>query len=58
MTGSEIKQYIIDNGVKLWQVAAKVGITDGNFSRRLRKNFTEQETATIKRYVEEIKAGA
>ena len=33
--------------VKLWQVAEQIGITDGNFSRKLRKELPEEEQALI-----------
>ncbi len=56
MSGAEIKAFIISNGLKLWQVAEKIGMNDGNFSRRLRKPFSEQETERIKKAVAELKA--
>ena len=56
MTGAEIKQLIISSGVRCWQVAEHLGITDGNFSRRLRKSFTEEETEHIKVIISKIKA--
>ena len=55
MSGAEIKKTILDNGLKLWQVAYALGITDGNFSRKLRKDFTESETEQIFAIIEELK---
>ena len=52
--GSEIRQYILDNGILLWKVADKLGISDGNFSRKLRHYFTEEEHNKILRAVEEL----
>ena len=52
--GSEVRQYILDNGILLWKVADKLGISDGNFSRKLRHNFTEEEHNKILRAVEEL----
>lgn len=56
MTGSEIKNLIRSSGIKLWQVAAALGMNDGNFSRRLRKPFNEAEVADIKAIVAELSA--
>lgn len=56
MSGAEIKAFIYENGLKLWQVADKIGMQDSNFSRRLRKPFSEQEVIKIKNAVAELKA--
>lgn len=34
-------------GVKLWQIAERLGITDGNFSRKLRKELPEEERERV-----------
>ena len=34
-------------GVKLWQIAEQLGITDGNFSRKLRKELPDEEQERI-----------
>ena len=47
MTGAEIKQLIHKNGLKCWEVAYALGVNDGNFSRKLRKPFDEQQTEQI-----------
>ena len=54
LTNSELKLYAAGKGVKLWQVADKFGITDAAFSRRMRKNFSEDDAAKFKHYVDEI----
>ena len=41
--GSEIRQYILDKGILLWKVADKLGMSDGNFSRKLRHNFSQED---------------
>lgn len=56
MSGQEIKAIILKSGVKCWQVAAELGMTDGNFSRRLRKPFSEAEVAEIKAIIERLGA--
>ena len=52
--GSEIRQYILDNGILLWKVADKLGISDGNFSRKLRHNFSEEDYDKILSAVDEL----
>lgn len=42
------------NGVKLWEVAERVGVTDGNFSRRLRRELPTQEQERIVGLIHEI----
>lgn len=55
MTGTEIKQRILDANLKIWQVAYAFGITDGNFSRRLRKDFSEADTEKVLSIIDELK---
>ena len=54
-TGSEVRKYIVDHGVLLWKVAEKFGLTDSNFSRKLRHSFTNEEYQKIICAVEELK---
>ena len=42
MTGKEVKKMIAESGLKCWQVAEAWGLCDSNFSRRLRKPFSEE----------------
>ena len=57
MTGSEIKQLILSEGVRCWQVAELWGISDGNFSRRLRKPFNADEVKRVKEIIKSLKNG-
>lgn len=43
MNNKELKQIITTNGLYLWQVAEALGITDSTFSRKLRKELTDDE---------------
>ncbi|MGN0648880.1 MAG: hypothetical protein ACI4KM_00440 [Oscillospiraceae bacterium] len=54
MNGADIKKLILDSGVKLWQVAARWGLTDSNFSRRLRRPFNEEDVKRVKGIVAEL----
>lgn len=51
MNGSEIKKLILDSGLRLWQVAERWGINDGNFSRRLRNSFNNKEVERVKEII-------
>ena len=55
LSGAEVKAYILEQGLRLWQVAQKLNINDGNFSRKLRNNFTDDEVKQIKTIVKELK---
>ena len=54
MSGSEVREMIQSAGFKLWQVAALWGINDSNFSRRLRKPFSDEEVERIKAIIAEL----
>lgn len=41
-------------GVKLWQIAERVGMNDGNFSRKLRRELPEDEQQRIIQIIHEI----
>lgn len=43
-------------GVKLWQIADELGITDGNFSRKLRRELPETEKAQIIEIIDRVAA--
>lgn len=55
MTGAEVKQLAKENGVFLWQIAEKLGINDGNFSRKLRKPLSDADTEKVLDAVEQLK---
>ena len=56
MTGTEVKQLAKQNGVYLWQIAEKLGINDGNFSRKLRKPLSDEGTARVLAAIDQLKA--
>ena len=55
-TGLQIKLIILENGLKLWQVAERLNINEGNFSRRLRRPFNDGETQRIFDIIAKIKS--
>lgn len=58
MTNQEIRQTAKKSGVKLWQIADKLGINDGNLSRKLRHELTESERVNILNIIAELAKGA
>jgi predicted XRE-type DNA-binding protein len=55
LKGQDIKQLILDSGLKIWQVAYAFGISDGNFSRKLRKDFSEADTQKVLQIIDKLK---
>lgn len=51
----DIRTEIIRAGLKLWEVAAEYGYTDGNFSRKLRVELPANEKAKIYAIIEKLK---
>ena len=47
MTNTDIKNYAKLKGVKLWRIANEIGVTDSTLSRKLRKEFTDEEKEKI-----------
>lgn len=54
MKNQDIRQAAKENGVKLWEVADRIGLTDGNFSRKLRKELPEEEQKRLISLIEAI----
>lgn len=44
---TDIREAAKQAGVRLWQISDKLGINDGNFSRKLRKELSAEEKAKI-----------
>lgn len=53
-TNKEIRCSIGANGVKYWQVAEALGISESAFSRKLRKELPDDEKKTILAVIEEL----
>ena len=43
------------HGVKLWEIAERLGIADGTFSRRLRRELSSEEQKRILSIIENIR---
>ena len=46
-SNNDIRQHAKTKGVFLWEVAERLNMNDGNFSRKLRKELPENEKAQI-----------
>ena len=55
-TNAEIRNAAKSAGVCLWQIAERVGVNDGNFSRKLRRELPEQEKQEILRVINDLAA--
>lgn len=47
MKNQDIRNKAAGNGVRLWQIAEELGIADGNFSRRLRRELPQEDKERI-----------
>lgn len=56
MTGAEVREMILAAGLRLWQVADKLGMTDNSFSRRLRHDFNAAEVDRIRSIIKDLQA--
>lgn len=54
MTGIEIKSRIVRANLKNYDVAKAFGITETSFSRKLRKDFSEADTARVLKIIDEL----
>ena len=54
MKNKDIREAANHAGVCLWQIAERLGINDGNFSRKLRREFTQEEREKIMGIIAEL----
>lgn len=57
MCNQDIRAEAKAANIKLWKIADKLGISDGNFSRKLRKELPLEEKTKIRQIISELKAG-
>lgn len=51
---ADIRQAAKSAGVCLWQIAERIGVNDGNFSRKLRRELPNQEKQEILRIINDL----
>ncbi len=54
MCNKDIREYAVKNNVRLWQVAQELHINDGNFSRKLRVELSQEEKQRIKDIIDSL----
>lgn len=54
LTNKEIRLYAAGKGVRLWQIAAEMGIRDSSLSRMLRKELSVDKKKEIMGIVDRI----
>lgn len=54
MCNKDIREYAQRNNVKLWQIANELHINDGNFSRKLRVELTEDKRQEIRKIIDAL----
>lgn len=54
MKNQDVRAAAKQAGVFLWQIAAELGVNDGNFSRKLRKELSDTEKAKIMGIIEKL----
>ena len=54
MENSEIRNRAREAGVKLWEIANRYGVNDGNFSRKLRRELPVEERERILAIIDQI----
>lgn len=54
MKNVDIRKAAADKGVRLWEIAQRLGISDGNFSRKLRCELPNDMQTRIFAIIDEI----
>lgn len=54
----DIREAAAVAGIFLWQVAEAIGVTDGTFSRKLRRELPADEKAEILRIIRQLSSPA
>ena len=54
MCNKEIRGAAKQAGVCLWQIAERLGVNDGNFSRKLRRELSDCDRARVMEIIAEL----
>lgn len=54
MYNLEIREAAKTSGVMLWEIAEKYGVSDSNFSRKMRRELPQEEKAKILSIIQDI----
>lgn len=56
MYNKDVRAYAKEKGVKLWQIAKAMGISEPTMTRKLRAELPEQDKQTFRRIINELLA--
>ena len=51
----DVRNYAKTKNIPLWEIAYRLGINDGNFSRKLRRELPDEEKQRIFNIIDELK---
>lgn len=54
----KIREKAKNSGVRLWQIADALGVQESLFSKKLRKELTEEEQEKILSIIDDLEKGA
>ena len=54
MHNKDIRDYAKSHDIKLWQIANELHINDGNFSRKLRVELSDEKKAVIYTIIDDL----
>ena len=54
MKNKDIREYAKSHGIKLWQIAAELNMNDGNFSRKLRYELSDEAKQQIFKIIDAL----
>ena len=55
MKNKDVREYAKKAGVMLWQIAYELGMTDGTFSRKLRRELPDAEKEKIRQIIARLR---
>lgn len=54
MKNIDLRNELAQSGIMLWQIAHELGISDGNLSRKLRRELDSEEKTQIRDLIKKI----
>lgn len=54
MTNAKVREAAKAAGVRLWEIAERYGLNDGNFSRKLRRELSDDERERVLSIIDSI----
>ena len=54
----ELRKYATNNGVKHWQIAERLGMSESVFCRKMRHEMKDDEKIAVYEAIDQVKRGA